>query len=202
MPPFKPNATVPVPAPTAPSSSSHVFDRFDRMLIGDSARANVVEAPVVGFADDRVHREHAFVARLRERPAHRALGNLSDGQRVRQQDRRFDFTELHDLGRAHELAEAVADDHCRRHLVLEHVAFVRDDGRHAGANTIAFDDRAVADANATHIGDCVERAGIEDTDGHAELAQARALLVFGPCCGHRSKQDNRGDRQQGVPGCR
>ena len=71
MPPFQPNATVPVPAPTAPSSTAPALALVIaamHMVAGHVQPADVVEAAIVGFADQRVHRPDVLVARLRQRP--------------------------------------------------------------------------------------------------------------------------------------
>ncbi len=99
-------------------------------VIGPNVQAaNVVQAAVVGLANQRVHRSHVRVARLIERPAHEAFDGGADAQRVGQRDRRLDRAELIDLRRAGELAEGVADEHGAGHLVLKHVAAVRNDRR-------------------------------------------------------------------------
>ncbi len=161
IPPFHPNARVPVPAPTLPSSTAPSLRRGDRRshVVGPHVQpANVVEAAVVGFADERVDGSHVGVAVLLQRPLHQPFDRGADAQRVGQRDRRFDRAELVDLRRARELAEGVADEHRAGHLLLKHVAGVRHDDGHAGANGVAGDERRVADAHAGDIGDGVERA--------------------------------------------
>ena len=84
-------------------------------------------------------------------------------------------------------------------LVLKDVAFVRHDRRHAGADALALDDRAMADAHAAHVRDRVERSGIEDTDRHAEIAQPRTLVVGCGCGAHVCNQGSKqGDGQHAT----
>ena len=77
MPPFQPNACVPVPAPTLPSCTAPLVAALaapSSTCCGPHVlAANVVQAAVVGLADQRVHRSHVLVARLIERPAHEAF---------------------------------------------------------------------------------------------------------------------------------
>ena len=58
-----------------------------------------------------------------------------------------------------ELSEGVVDVDGRCDFVLKHVAVVRQDGGHAGADVIALDKRDLPDADASDIGDGVERPG-------------------------------------------
>ncbi len=83
MPPFQPNATVPVPAPTAPSSTApslRAGDRRGDVLARDVQAADVVQAAVVGFADQRVDRPDVLVAGLRERPPDDGVDGDADRQ--------------------------------------------------------------------------------------------------------------------------
>ena len=97
-------------------------------------------------------------------------------ERVGQDDRRFDRAQLVDLRRAGQLAEGVADEDRAGHLVLKHVAAVRQDRGHPGPDAIAFDDRRVSDAHAVDVGDRIARAARVDADDDAEVSRARPRL--------------------------
>ena len=146
------------------------------MLARDVQAADVVEAAVVGLADERVDRAHLLVARLRERVAHDRIHRRADAERVGQDDRRLDRAELVDLRRAGELAERVADEHRPGHLVLKDVAAVRHDRGDAGAHAVALDDGRVPDAHARHVGDRVQRARLVHTRRDAQVARPRPRL--------------------------
>ena len=88
------------------------------MLACDMEAADVVEAAVVGLADQGVDLAHLFVAGLAERVADHRVHRGADAERVGQDARRFDLTELVDLGLAGELAECLSDEHRPPHLVL------------------------------------------------------------------------------------
>ena len=67
--PSTPNATVPVPAPTAPSSTAPSLRSGDRrgdVIARDVEAADVVQSAVVGLADERVDRADVLVARPRQ----------------------------------------------------------------------------------------------------------------------------------------
>ena len=182
IPPFHPNACVPVPAPTDPSAtgpSTALRIAAQNVLARDVQAADVVQAAVVRLADERVHAAHVRVGLLRERPRHDRLERRSDAQRVGQDDRRLDRAELVDLSRAGELAERIADEHRSRDLVSKQIAGVRKDRRHTGAYAIAADDGRVTHAHAADVRDCVERTGIEDTWPDAELTGARPVARLG-----------------------
>ncbi|MFN7985501.1 MAG: hypothetical protein U0Q11_26980 [Vicinamibacterales bacterium] len=59
--------------------------------------ANVVQSAVVGLAHKGIYRTHFLVPSLRERVAHHGIDGGSDGQRIGQDDRRFDGAKLVDL---------------------------------------------------------------------------------------------------------
>ena len=73
-----------------------------------------------------------------------AFDSGADGQGIRERDRRLDGAELLDLSGARQLAESVADEHRAGHLLLEHVAAMRDDDGDAGAGAVALIEREVA----------------------------------------------------------
>ena len=176
MPPFHPNAMVPVPAPTAPSSTVPSF--APAIAAGDVlARhvqpANVVERAVVGLADERIHGSHALVAGLHERPADDRVDRGAYRERVRQNDGRFDRAEFLDLSRPGELAEGVPDKDGAGHLLLEQIAAMREDGGHAGANVVAFDNGGLPDAHAGDVGNRIQRTGREISGRDRQVTRAR-----------------------------
>ena len=142
MPPFQPNATVPVPAPTAPSSTGPALaprDRARDVVARHVKAANVVQVAVVGFADQRVDRADLLVARLRERPARpsRPAPPPTDSVLVSTIGD-LDRAELLHLRRAGELSERVADEHGARHLLAEQIPAVRKHRRDPGADAVAL----------------------------------------------------------------
>ena len=88
IPPFHPKATVPVPAPTLPSSTGPPVAL--RIAAKTSSRptwraADVVERAVVRLADDDVDRPDVLVARQREHVVDQRIGDARHVQRRRQQ---------------------------------------------------------------------------------------------------------------------
>jgi hypothetical protein len=152
------------------------FNGRDDVFGGHPSRADVVQAAIVGLPDNRVDRTHAFIARLRQRPSgHRVHGD-ANGERVRQNDRRLDVAELANLKEPGRLAEPVADVHGSRDFLLEEVAAMRKNGRHAGSDRVPFDESLVADANARDVGDRIPLSRREDARRDAEIADAGTLL--------------------------
>ena len=78
--------------------------------------------------------------------------------------------------RAGELSERVSHKDRASDLFLENVSVVRHDRGDAGANAIAVDQRRVTDLHAGHIGDRIQRAGLEHTGRDAYLASPRPSL--------------------------
>jgi hypothetical protein len=152
-------------------TASRSANRLEHVLARDVEAANVVQPAVVGFADQRVHRSDLLVAGLRDRVACDRVDRSADAQRVRQHDRCFNRAELGDLRRSRQLPKRVADEHGAGHLVLKHVAAVRHDRRHAGADAVALHDRGVADPDAVHVGNRVEWAGRVDAGRDADVAR-------------------------------
>jgi hypothetical protein len=139
----------------------------------DVKAADVVQRAIVRFADQCVDRSHVLVARLRHRPPHDGVDGHADGERVGEDDRRLDRSELLHLRRARELAERIADEHRAGDLFTKEVAGVRHDRRDAGPHRIAADDRRVANPHARDIGDGVQRTGRQRAGRDAEIARAR-----------------------------
>ena len=77
---------------------------------------------------------------------------------------------------ADELPEGVVGVDGRRNPVLEHVAIVRQDGSHAGADVIRLDKRDLPDAHASDIGDGVERTRLVNANLDAQVAHPQAAL--------------------------
>ena len=141
MPPFQPNATVPVPAPTAPSSTAPLVRAVDRrrdVLARARAGRGCRSAPPSLVSPTSALTERTFslpgCASVQRTTASSAAPTR---ERVRQHDRRLDRAELLDLRRAGELAERVADEDRAGHLLAEQIAAVRQDRRDAGAHGIA-----------------------------------------------------------------
>ena len=144
MPPFQPNATVPVPAPTAPSSTGPAF----ALAIAAVTWSRVTWRPRMSLSvPSLVSPTSAFTERTFSLPGWASVQRTTAStavptdERVGEDDRRFDRAELLDLRRAGELAEGVADEHRAGDLVLEEIAAVRQDRRHAGADGVALDER-------------------------------------------------------------
>jgi hypothetical protein len=140
-------------------SAAGALDRLDHVRRPDRQGPDVVQAPVVGLADEGVDRSHRLVARSGQCVGNHTLDRGADSQRVRQDDGRLDGAELAHLRRPGELAEGVADEHAARHLVEEQIAAMGHDGRDSGADRVALDQGDVADAHAGDVGDGVERPG-------------------------------------------
>jgi hypothetical protein len=100
----------------------------------------------------------------------------------------LDLAELVHLRRAHELAEAVADEDGPRHLLLKEVAAVRHDGRDAGAHVFAANQSRVADSHAFNVCDGVESSGRQHADDEADVARARSLL-FAARLSHKGEKE-------------
>ena len=66
--------------PPRPAPLVAAVERLEHVLRPHVLAANVVQAAVVGLADQRVHRSHVVVAGLIERPAHEAFDRGADAQ--------------------------------------------------------------------------------------------------------------------------
>jgi hypothetical protein len=148
---------------------------FEDMLLFDMASADVVEPAVVGFPHNGVDRLHALIPREGEDVVDQSISGGGHAECVCQDDRSFKGAELLDLGRAGELAVRVGDTDRGGNLLLEDVPLMRNDRRHPGPDSAAFDHREVADLHAGNVGDGIERPGLERPGFDPKLPQARPL---------------------------
>jgi hypothetical protein len=105
--------------------------------------SDVVQPAVVRLADDRIDRFDAFVLREAEDVVENGIGCRGYAQRVGEDDGRFEVAQFLDLCRAHELPETVGDVNGGRDFFLKDVAVVRQDGRDARSDILAFDESQV-----------------------------------------------------------
>ena len=146
------------------------------MLARDVEATDVVQAAVVGLADERVHGPDVLVAGLGERPADDRVDGDADPERVGQNDRRFDGAELLHLRRSGELAEGVADKDRAGHLLTKEIPGVRKDRGHACPHGVSRHQSRVSDAHASDIRDGVERPRAAGAGLDAEVTRARTAL--------------------------
>jgi hypothetical protein len=90
--------------------------------------------------------------------AEQGVGDPVDRQRAGQEHRRLDAAELSDLGGANHLAEPVEDRQSGRERPAAYQQVMHDRG-HAGPDAGALDQGRVADPDAGHVGDRVDRPG-------------------------------------------
>ena len=123
MPPFQPNATMPVPAPTHPCSTTP--PRASATARAASAAstctiARVVQPAVVALADDRDHDVvDADPGVGLAGDGHGTVEDASDGHRRGEIDRRLDQAPLGDLEEAGQLPGAVEGSDAGRHRAAE-----------------------------------------------------------------------------------
>ena len=149
-----------------------VGQRGKDMLFGHMQAPDVVQAAVVALADDRVHAAGGL-ANIRITLQHilhqcRLHGTHTEG--IGEQDRRFQRPQLVDLDQAGRLAEAVDDMAGRQHLIVEHIARMRQQSRHAGLD-IAVRQGAVPHRHARHIADLVPGAVRQSADPEAPFVR-------------------------------
>src|SRR5262249_18236266 len=89
----------------------------------------------------------------------------------------FDLSQLVDLCRASQLAEAVADEDGSGHLLLKEIARVRQYRRDPGANAVAADHGGMADRNAVHVCDGVARPGRQNAHDQSHIARPWSFLL-------------------------
>ena len=79
-------------------TATRVFDGPEDFVTAHVPSANIVEVPIIGFADQWIDRLHSFVARQREHVINDCIGHARHVQRGRQHDRSFDLAEFIHLG--------------------------------------------------------------------------------------------------------
>ena len=161
MPPFHPNATVPVPAPTLPSATAppdaDSSARRTASAVTGRARMSFSVPSFVSATSGLIDRTRSIpgCASIHSTIASAAFQTQSvQVSRIGVSISPSSF----DLRAARELAEAVADEHRRGHALEVGVARVREDRRDSGADLVAFVERHLSDAHAGDVGDGVERA--------------------------------------------
>src|SRR5438045_3728895 len=108
--------------------------------------ANIVQVAVVALADDRVHGLNAFISLLHQRPSDKGIRRGKRAKRIRQEDWRFDDSQLLNLCRADELAKAIGYVNGRRYFALKDVSAMRQHGSDPRSHVVTLDNRALADA--------------------------------------------------------
>ncbi len=177
MPPLKPKALMPVPAPTAPSATgpeAAASSAREGVAFRQRARPDVGQIAVIAFEHDRIDRAGlaADVGIGGECPRHQCVEAGADGQGVAQQQRRLDLAELGELHQPGALAEAVDDIDGRADLPGGTGC------RHGGSSAVK-PGAEVAQLSVRcptltpgNIGDRIERPRLHDAAGQAEIAQA------------------------------
>ena len=136
------------------------------------ASADVVELSVVGLSDHGIDAADIFITLHVQGVTQYALDALSHGKGIRQHDRRLDIAQFPYLRHTGQLAETVADIHSCRAFHAEDIAFMGHDGRHAGTDIIAFNERYLPDADTRYVGDGIVGSGVKDPGFNAEIAEA------------------------------
>jgi hypothetical protein len=153
MPPFQPNTTVPVPAPTSPSSTGPPFACGEDVVWRNVSSPNIVQESVIRFANHRVDRQHILVARQRQHVADYRVGYARHAGGGRQQDRRFDIAHLIDLRGPCQLSETITHKNCARHFLAVKIAGVRQHRRHAGTNIVPANNGSLPHLDTPNVSD-------------------------------------------------
>ena len=203
MPPFHPKTTVPVPAPTAPSSTGPPFaflTAANTSSGGEVTAANVAQISVVGFADHRIDGQHILVARQRQHVTDHRIRHARYAGGGRQQDRCFDVAHFVNLSGTRQLSETIAHKNRTRHFLAIEIAGVGQYGGHAGADVIAPNDGRLPDFDAGNIGDRIQRPGRQDADLQPQIRGAGTCI--GSCALGSGKYCRQQDRRAGkkLPG--
>ena len=149
-----------------------VSQRGKDMLFGYMQAPDVVQAAVVALADDRVHAAGGLtdVRITLQHVLHQRRLHGAHTEGIGEQDRRFQRPQLVDLDQAGRLAETVDDMAGRQHLIVEHIARMRQQSRHAGLD-IAVRQCAVPHRHARHIADLVPGAVRQSADPEAPFVR-------------------------------
>ena len=136
-----------------------VFDGRIDLCAGQPAEANMIQQAVIGLADHPIYRFNFFIAWAGKRVVEQRFRCAWHRERIRQQYRRLDFAQFHDLGAAHQFAKAISHHHARRDFILEQVASMGKNGCCAGANLFPFDQGEMPYPHSLYIGDGVQPSG-------------------------------------------
>ena len=159
---------------------------------------DVAEEPIIGLTHHRIDGIDLLHAGQGKHVADQAVGHSGHVECARQKNGRFQLAQFVDLGHADQLAEAVADDHRRRHLLVKQVLVVRQDGGDAGVEAWLLFQREVPDPDARHVGDVIVRAGGQVADLQAEGPGSRPGGLFvASAGGWPSRGTERSDQEQG-----
>ena len=125
---------------------------------------------VIAFAHDGIHGRGlaSDIWISRDGPSNQRLPANADGERIGQKHGSLELAELFQLHEPDALAEAVEHMSGGDDLVAKQVAFMRQDGRDAGARVFR-EECAVPDHNARHIRDGVAGAGGQSAAGEPKI---------------------------------
>lgn len=173
---------------------------LENVLARHKARADIVDAAVVGFAHDAVDAPDVLVVGKGEGVVDDAVQAGGDVEGVGEDNRRFNVAEFLDLRIAGHLAEGIAQENARGHLFFEDVAAVGQDRGHARVCALFVVVHVdLADENARHVRDGVVGAGLQHADFNAVVARAqRDLFGQGGRGGHHTGQGDGGFTKDGT----
>ena len=178
--------------PAFPSEGNRALARPDRALFDrsgagflqgaldvfrlDLKTADVVELPVICFADQRVHAADIFITRKSKDPIGQGCGCVPHAESVCQHNGCLDLPDFVDLRGAHKFAKRVVSENCTRDFLLKDIARVRQDRGDTGANALTLGDRNLADLHAPYVRDAVSRSGIIDARADSQLTGSRPVF--------------------------
>ena len=169
-----------------------VLDGGEHVVGRDVAAAYVAQVSVIGFADNRIDREHLLVARQGQHIADQSVGHARHACGRRQKDGRFDVAHFLYLRGANQLSETIAYENRAGHFLAIEVAGVWQNGRHTGADVVAANDGLLPDFDTGNIGDRIERPDRQNADLQPQVGGARACI--GSCALGSSERDQQEDR--------
>jgi hypothetical protein len=168
---------VPVP-PLGDGTAGGVRERLVHVIGGDVHPVDVVERAVVGLRDDRERPEGTASAALRHVCGDQRIAHGPNRMRVGDPDRGGELAGLADPLEARHLAVAVervgaGEDGGQADLLVGH------DDRHARSDRavpdderpVAFDQGHRPDAHAGHVGDRVQRSGLQLADRKTQVTE-------------------------------
>ena len=178
--------------PAFPSEGNRALARPDRALFDrsgtgflqgaldvfrlDLKTADVVEPPVICFADQRVHAADIFITRKSKDPIGQGCGCVPHAESVCQHNGCLDLPEFVDLRGARQLAEGVVGENRAGDSFLKDISRMWQDRGDTGANALALGDRDLADLHAPYVRDAVSRSGIIDARADSQLTGSRPVF--------------------------